>query len=91
MIISIKEKIWRISVLLYISYRIVPLYMLGFFGVTPLCATTNNVSIHEKSIQNLKLENEQLTKNLNVLGVELEVARLTQQQHFVEIGKRIER
>jgi hypothetical protein len=48
------------------------------------------VSIHEKSIQNLKLENEQLTKDLNVLGVELEIARLTQQQHFVEIGKSID-
>jgi hypothetical protein len=48
------------------------------------------VSTHEKSIQNLKFENEQLTKDLNVLGVELEVARLTQQQHFVEIGKSID-
>lgn len=48
------------------------------------------VSTHEKSIQNLKLENEQLTKDLNVLGVELEIARLTQQQHFVEIGKSID-
>lgn len=48
------------------------------------------VSTHEKSIQNLKRENEKLTKNLNVLGVELEVARLTQQQHFVEIGKSID-
>lgn len=48
------------------------------------------VSTHERSIKNLKLENEKLTKNLNVLGVELEVARLTQQQHFIEIGKSID-
>jgi hypothetical protein len=48
------------------------------------------VSTHEKSIKNLKLENEKLTKSLNVLGVELEVARLTQQQHFIEIGKSID-
>ena len=45
------------------------------------------ISTHKKSIQNLKLENEKLTKNLNILGVELEVARLTQQQHFIEIAK----
>jgi hypothetical protein len=48
------------------------------------------VSTHEKSIQNLKLENEQLTKNLNVLGVELEISRLTQQQHSSEIEKSID-
>lgn len=48
------------------------------------------ISTHKKSIQNLKLENEKLTKNLNILGVELEVARLTQQQHFIEIGKSID-
>lgn len=48
------------------------------------------ISTHEKSIQNLKVENEQLTKNLNILGVELEVARLAQQQHFIEIGKSID-
>jgi hypothetical protein len=48
------------------------------------------LSTHENSLQTLKLANEKLTKNLNVLGVELEVARLTQQQHFIEIGKYID-
>lgn len=49
------------------------------------------VSTHEHSIQNLKDENNKLTKNLNILGVELEVARLTQQKSFVEIEQGIER
>lgn len=48
------------------------------------------LATHEQSIQNLKLENEKLTKNLNILGVELEVARLAQQQHFIEIGKSLD-
>lgn len=48
------------------------------------------LSIQEESVQNLKIENEQLTKKLNILGVELEVARLTQQQHFLEMGKSLD-
>ena len=61
---------------------------LGFFwGNEHFTQQKMTISIHENSIQNLKVENEQLTKNLNILGVELEVAKLTQQQHFVEIGK----
>ena len=61
---------------------------LGFFwGNKHFTQQKMTISIYENSIQNLKVENEQLTKNLNILGVELEVAKLTQQQHFVEIGK----
>ena len=48
------------------------------------------ISKDQQSIQNFKLENEKLTKNLNILGVELEIARFAQQQHFVEIGKSID-
>jgi hypothetical protein len=66
------------------------LYAGFFWGNVHYAQQKMTVSTHEKSIQNLKLENEQLTKNLNILGVELEVARLTQQQHFVEIGKNID-
>jgi hypothetical protein len=66
------------------------LYMGFFWGNAHYAQQQMTVSTHEKSIHNLKVENEQLTKNLNVLGVELEVARLTQQQHFVEIGKTID-
>jgi hypothetical protein len=66
------------------------LYAGFFWGNAHYTQQKMTISTHEKSIQNLKQENEQLIKNLNVLGVELEVARLTQQQHFVEIGKSID-
>jgi hypothetical protein len=66
------------------------LYAGFFWGNGHYTQQQMTISTHEKSIQNLKLENEKLTKNLNVLGVELEVARLTQQQHVVEIGKSID-
>ena len=36
----------------------------------------NKVAMLEHSVANLKLENEELTKRLNILGIELEVARL---------------
>ena len=66
------------------------LYAGFFWGNAHYTQQKTTVSTHEESIQNLKLENEQLTKSLNILGVELEVARLAQQQHFVEIGKSID-
>ena len=66
------------------------LYAGFFWGNAHYTQQQMTVSIHEKSIHNLKIENEQLTKNLNILGVELEVARLTEQQHYVEIGKSID-
>lgn len=66
------------------------LYAGFFWGNAHYTQQKITVSTHEESIQNLKLENEQLTKSLNILGVELEVARLAQQQHFVEIGKSID-
>lgn len=76
--------------LILIAIVAATLYIGFFWGNSHYSQQQLTVSIHEKSIQNLKLENEQLTKKLNVLGVELEVARLTQQQHFVEIGNRID-
>ena len=66
------------------------LYAGFFWGNTHYSQQKLTVSIHETSIQNLKLENEQLTKNLNILGVELEVARLSQQQHFIDVRKSID-
>ena len=66
------------------------LYLGFFWGNTHYTQQQMTISTHEKSIRNLKLENEQLTKNFNILGVELEVAKLTQQQHFVEIGKSVD-
>lgn len=66
------------------------LYLGFFWGNTYYTQQQMTISTHEKSIRNLKLENEQLTKNFNILGVELEVAKLTQQQHFVEIGKSVD-
>ncbi|MGS2721636.1 DUF6776 family protein [Paraglaciecola aestuariivivens] len=49
------------------------------------------IASQQSSLQNLKTENDRLTKDLNVLGVELEVAKLTQQQHFADMQKSIER
>ncbi|MFT2091910.1 DUF6776 family protein [Paraglaciecola sp. 2405UD69-4] len=49
------------------------------------------ISTQEQSIQNLTTENEKLTKDLNVLGVELEVARLAQQHHKTEIETLLDR
>ena len=60
------------------------LYLGFFLGNSHFTQQKMTISTHEESIQNLKLENEQLTKNLNILGVELEIAKLTQQQHFVD-------
>ncbi|WP_289029937.1 DUF6776 family protein [uncultured Paraglaciecola sp.] len=49
------------------------------------------ISIHEQSIQNLTTENLKLTKDLNVLGVELEVAKLAQMRHKSEIETILDR
>ena len=76
--------------LILISVLAATLYAGFFLGNAHYAQQQMMLSTHEKSIQNLKLENDKLTKNLNVLGVELEVARLTQQQHFIEIGKSID-
>ena len=92
MIISeLKNKFGAFQFYIILIASIVGILCAGFFlGNAHYDQQKMAVSTHEKSIQNLKLENEQLTKNLNVLGVELEVARLAQQQHFVEIGKSID-
>lgn len=92
MIISeVKKKLGAFQFyLILITMIAVTLYIGFFWGNAHYTHQQMTLFTHEKSIQNLKLENEQLTKSLNVLGVELEVARLIQQQHFVEIGKRMD-
>ena len=65
------------------------LYIGFFWGNMHFAQQQNTVATHLKSIDNLKLENENLTRNLNVLGVELEVAKLAQKQHSLELEKRI--
>ncbi|MCF2947615.1 hypothetical protein L0668_05805 [Paraglaciecola aquimarina] len=49
------------------------------------------LATHEQTINNLTTENNKLTKNLNILGVELEVAKLAQKKAFVEIEQGIQR
>ena len=49
------------------------------------------ISINEQSIQNLTTENQKLSKSLNILGVELEVAKLAQQQHAKKIQQALAR
>jgi hypothetical protein len=75
---------------IFLSIIAATLYTGFFWGNVHYTQQQMIVSTHEKSIHNLKSENEQLTKNLNILGVELEVARLAQLQHFVEMGKNID-
>ena len=92
MIISeLKKKLGAFQFYLILIAIIAAILYLGFlWGNTHYTQQQMTISTHEKSIRNLKLENEQLTKNFNILGVELEVAKLTQQQHFVEIGKSVD-
>jgi len=45
----------------------------------------------EHTVQNLQLENNELSKKLNILRVELDVAALSQQKTFAEIKLSIER
>ncbi|WP_199271646.1 DUF6776 family protein [Paraglaciecola sp. L3A3] len=49
------------------------------------------LAVQEQSITNLKLENNKFIKNLNILGVELEVAKLAQKKAFIELEQGIER
>jgi hypothetical protein len=88
---ELKKKLGAFQFYLILIAMIAAILYLGFFwGNTYYTQQQMTISTHEKSIRNLKLENEQLTKNFNILGVELEVAKLTQQQHFVEIGKSVD-
>ena len=92
MIISeLKNRLGAFQFYIILIAMISGIVYVGFFwGNAHFTQQKMTISTHEKSIQNLKLENEQLTKNLNILGVELEIAKLTQQQHFVEVGKSID-
>ena len=88
---ELKNKLGAFQFYLFLIVMIVATVYLGFFwGNAHYTQQQITISTHEKSIRNLKLENEKLTKHLNILGVELEVSKLTQQQHFVEIGKSID-
>jgi hypothetical protein len=88
---DLKNKFGAFQFYIILIAMITAILYLGFFlGNSHFTQQKMTISTHEESIQNLKLENEQLTKNLNILGVELEIAKLTQQQHFVETGKSID-
>ncbi|MDU0352804.1 DUF6776 family protein [Paraglaciecola aquimarina] len=54
-------------------------------------AQEDSIAVHQQSVANLKMENNRLIKNLNILGVELEVAKLAQQKAFSELEQGIER
>lgn len=51
----------------------------------------NMIAVHEQSVANLKRENNQLIKDLNILGVELEVAKLAQNKAFADLEQGIQR
>lgn len=50
-----------------------------------------NMLVLEQSVKNLKHENETLTKQLNILQVEIDVATLSQQKTFEEIKQGLDR
>jgi hypothetical protein len=76
---------------LWVTSIVLVLYVGFRWGNQHYVQQQKNLTVQQTSIQNLKTENEKLVKNLNVLGVELEVATLTQKQHFVEMAQSIER
>jgi hypothetical protein len=89
---ELKQKMGAFQFYLLLLVMLAGAIYLGFsWGNQDYTQQQLNLSKHEKSIQNLKRENEQLVKKLNILGVELEVAKLTQQKHFVEVQQSIER
>lgn len=71
MIISeLKNKFGAFQSYIILIAMITAILYLGFFlGNSHFTQQKMTISTHEESIQNLKLENEQLTKNLNILGV----------------------
>ncbi|MEO9946046.1 MAG: DUF6776 family protein [Paraglaciecola sp.] len=71
-----------ISVALYLGFKL---------GGANQSRQASLISIHEQSIQNLTTENLKLTKDLNVLGVELEIAKLAQMRHKSEIETILDR
>ena len=65
---------------------------LGFeFGNQHYQIQNQEISVLNQSLENLRGENERLTRNLNVLGVELEVQRLANQQAQSDIEQGMER
>ena len=69
---ELKNKLGAFQFYLILIVMIAVTVYLGFFwGNAHYTQQQIRISTHEKSIQNFKLENEKLTKNLNILGVEL--------------------
>ena len=65
---------------------------LGFeFGNQHYQMQKQEISVLNQSLENLRGENDRLTRNLNVLGVELEVQRLANQKAQSEIEQGMER
>lgn len=89
---ELKQKFGAFQFYLILLVIIGGTFYVGFYwGNQHYAQQQLSLSKHQESMQNLKRENEQLVKKLNILGVELEVAKLTQQQHFVEVQQSIER
>ncbi|MCY7294615.1 DUF6776 family protein [Alteromonas sp. a30] len=53
-------------------------------------ATMEEAKVLAHSVHNLKVENESLVKQLNILGVELEVARMTNEQNYQLIQQELQ-
>lgn len=89
---ELKTKLGAFRFYLFFAAVVVVAVYIGFhWGNAFYDSQQASMATHQQSIGNLKNENDELTKTLNIMGVELEVLKLSQQQHFTEIQQAIER
>ena len=89
---QLKQKWGAFSVYAFLIVGLTLTLMLGFWlGNQYFSYQQKALLTLEHTVQNLQLENNELSKKLNILRVELDVAALSQQKTFAEIKLSIER
>ena len=89
---QLKQKWGAFSVYAFIFAGILSALFLGFWlGNQYFSYQQKALLTLENTVQNLQSENNELSKNLNIMRVELDVAALSQQKTFAEIKQSIER
>ncbi|WP_340678450.1 DUF6776 family protein [Paraglaciecola sp.] len=90
--LQLKQKWGAFSVYAFLAAGLALTLTLGFWlGNQYFSVQQKAVLTLEHTVQNLQSENNELSKNLNILRVELDVAALSQQKTFAEIKQSIER
>jgi hypothetical protein len=90
--LQLKQKWGAFSVYAFLAAGLALMLILGFWlGNQYFSAQQKAVLTLEHTVQNLQSENNELSKNLNILRVELDVAALSQQKTFAEIIQSIDR